>query len=122
MILVDTSVWIDHLRKGDKQLIHLLNIGGVYIHPFIIGELACGNLKNRQQILLLLENLPKVTQANNQEALYFIENNQLMGKGIGYIDAHLLASVALSHPIKLWTRDKRLNKLSKQRGLSFTEE
>ena len=119
MILVDTSVWIDHLRKGDKQLTGLLNRGHVLIHPFIIGELACGNLKNRQQILGLLKNLPKVTEATNREVLHFIESNQLMGKGIGYIDAHLLAATALSHPAKIWTRDKSLNGLAENLGLNY---
>ena len=120
MILVDTSVWVDHFRKKEKPLIDLLNTGAVLIHPFVIGELACGNLKNRQQILMLLENLPKATEATNQEVLHFIEANQLMGKGVGYIDIHLLAATALSHPAKIWTRDKRLRALSTNLGLQHT--
>ena len=117
MILVDTSVWIEHLRKNDTELVQLLNKGLVLIHPFVIGELACGNLHNRLQILMLLENLPKAKEASNQEALYFIEHNRLMGCGIGYIDAHLLASTALTNETKIWTYDKRLKTLSKGLGL-----
>lgn len=119
MILVDTSVWIDHLRKTDSKLVQLLSKGQVLMHPFIIGELACGNLHKRQQILMLLENLPKAKQASNQEVLYFIENNQLMGYGIGYIDAHLLASTALTHGAKICTYDKRLKSLSNNLGLQY---
>jgi len=108
MILVDTSVWIDHLRKNDMQLVQLLLSGMVVIHPFIIGEIACGNLKNRDKILSLLNNLELVKEATNKEVNYLIENQQLMGKGIGYIDAHLLASCLISQSTTIWTRDKRL--------------
>jgi predicted nucleic acid-binding protein len=117
MILVDTSVWIDHLRKTETQLVQLLENTLVLMHPFIIGELACGNLQNRSQVLMLLENLPKAKEASNQEVLYFIEHNKLMGCGVGYIDAHLLASVALTDGTEIWTRDKKLKNLSKQLGL-----
>ena len=117
MILVDTSVWIDHFREADTQLSQLLLDGLVLIHPAIIGELACGNLQKRQQILLLLDNLPKAKQASDNEVLYFIEQNQLMGKGIGYIDAQLLASTALTHATQLLTRDKRLAKSARDLGL-----
>lgn len=117
MILIDTSVWIDHLRAKESALIDFLLSGEVLMHPFIIGELACANLKNRSNILQLVESLPEASLATNQEVLYFIESNQLMGRGIGYIDAHLLASTALSHYAKLWTRDKRLKVLSNSLGL-----
>ncbi|HIO97742.1 MAG TPA: type II toxin-antitoxin system VapC family toxin [Leucothrix sp.] len=117
MILVDTSVWIDHFREADNQLTQLLIDGLVLMHPAIIGELACGNLQKRQQILLLLDNMPKAKQASDDEVLYFIEQNQLMGKGIGYIDAQLLASTALTHATQLLTRDKRLGKSAKNLGL-----
>ncbi len=121
MILVDTSVWIDHLRKTDTILVQLLNKSQVLIHPFIIGELACGNLHERKQILRLLENLPKAKEASNEEVLYFIESNQLMGCGIGYIDAHLLASTALTHGAKIYTYDKRLKRLSNNLGLQYEQ-
>lgn len=109
MILVDTSVWIDHLRVGVKELESQLKNCSVLLHPFVIGELACGNLCNRNEVLSLMGDLPRVKVATDPEVLYFIEEQELMGKGIGYIDAHLLASVALSAPAMLWTRDKRLN-------------
>ena len=109
MILVDTSVWIDHLRKGNVRLEKLLNENKVLCHPFIIGELACGNLKNRAQILSLLEFLPKAVQAEHEEVMQLIESRCLMGKGLGYIDVHLLAS-ALMTPVTLWTLDEKLQK------------
>ncbi len=120
MIIVDTSVWIEHLRKTDTQLVQLLDKSLVLMHPFIIGELACGNLHNRLQILTLLKNIPLAKEASHQEVLYFIEHNQLMGCGIGYIDAHLLTSTALTNDTKIWTYDKRLANLSNEIGLSIT--
>ena len=110
MILVDTSVWVSHLRDGNAKLAELLKVGGVVCHPFIIGELACGNLKNRVEILLLLQSLPMAIQAEHEEVMQFMENNSLMGKGLGYIDIHLMASAALSH-IPLWTLDKKLKEI-----------
>ncbi len=109
MILVDTSVWVDHFRSGDSELSDLLNAGQALIHPFVIGELACGNLKNRAAVLSLLHNLPFATIAEDPEALCFIERHQLCGVGIGFIDVHLLASTRLSGGALLWTRDKRLH-------------
>ena len=108
MILVDTSVWIDHLRKGDAELARTLEAGDVLSHPFVIGELACGNLANRRSILALLGTLPAAQIATDDEVMGFIERRRLMGRGIGYIDVHLLASVALTRGSRLWTRDKRL--------------
>lgn len=119
MILVDTSIWIDHLRFGDDELVKLLNSTQVFTHPFVIGELACGNLHNRAEILTLLANLPRVKVANDAEVLFFIEQHKLMGRGIGYIDAHLLAAVSLSRPTQLWTRDERLNALATKLELGF---
>ena len=118
MILVDTSIWIDHLRKTDHQLSFLLNNGNVITHTAVIGELACGNLKNRQIFLSLLSQLPKAKHATDDEVLFFIETNKLMGKGIGYIDAHLLASTALTQSASLFTKDKRLKKSAQSLGLS----
>ena len=111
MILVDTSIWIDHLNKSDDDLIVLLNSGRVCIHPFIIGELSCGNIKNRSEILTLLKALPHVDTALENEVFILIENKKLFGIGLGYIDVHLLAS-ALIHNVKLWTRDKNLKKVA----------
>ncbi len=109
MILVDTSVWIDHLRSGDEDLTALLNRSQVLVHPFVLGELACGNLANRDEVLGLLKDLPRSPVATDNEVLIYIEQQTLMGRGIGYIDAHLLAAVALEGTARLWTRDKRLH-------------
>jgi predicted nucleic acid-binding protein len=115
-VLVDTSVWVDFLRSGDPNLASLLKKmpgrNRVVIHPMIIGELACGNLKNRQSLLKLWNSLNTLIQASHEEVLYFIEHHHLMGKGIGYVDAHLLASVALAMDVRLWTRDLRLSRLA----------
>lgn len=119
MILVDSSVWVDHLRVGKPQLVELLNTGRVWVHPFVIGELACSNLKQRDTILSLLQNLPSAPSATDAEVLFFIEHHRLMGKGIGYVDAHLLAAVFLMGSGKLWTRDKRLNELAVAMRLAY---
>jgi len=108
LILVDTSVWVDHLRKGDSQLADLLERGAVVMHPFVVGEIACGSLTDRSSILELLQDLPTAVVAESQEVLGFIERHGLHGKGIGYVDVHLLASVALTEGARLWTRDKKL--------------
>lgn len=117
MILVDTSVWVDHFRSGTTGLDSLLNEGQVACHPFIIGELACGHLKNRTEILTLLQALPMAIRATDEEVLPFIDNSLLMGKGLGYIDIHLLMSALLTG-IPLWTNDRRLRDAA--RGLSLT--
>ena len=119
MILVDTSVWIDHFRSSDHRLADLLTRGLVQGHPHVLGELACGNLKNRQNILHLLAKLPQAPMALESEVLGFIDNNRLSGRGIGYIDAHLLASAALAGAKGLWTRDRRLGAVAKSLGLSW---
>ena len=92
MVLVDTSVWVSHLREGNTELASLLNDGRVLCHPFIVGELACGNLKDGDVILSFLQLLPMSIEADHEEVLSFIENNRLMGKGMGYVDANLIAS------------------------------
>jgi predicted nucleic acid-binding protein len=107
MVLVDTSIWIDHLRSGNTKLTELLNDGEAAIHPFIIGELACGNRKNRKEIISLLHALPHIDKADDDEVLFFIEKHKLMGLGVGLIDLHLLASCKLGN-VKLLTKDKRL--------------
>ena len=118
MILADTSVWVDHLRNGNNRLAFLLNEGNVFCHPFIIGELACGNFKNRAQILTLLHDLPQSSFVNHEEVFMFIDNKKLMGKGIGYIDVCILAS-ALMTDLHLWTYDKKLNNIASSLGLSY---
>jgi len=113
MILVDTSVWVDHLRKGEEELETLLNEGLVLSHPFVIGELACGNLKNRDEILSLLEALPKTGVASHEEVLHLVAERKLYGKGLGWIDMHLLAAALLSQS-PLWTRDKTLASVARE--------
>lgn len=118
MILVDTSVWIDHLRSADEELTQLLERGQVMAHPFVIGELALGNLQHRNEVLSALQNLPQVPVATENEVLGFIEQNGLFGAGIGYIDAHLLAATRLAPGAALWTRDKRLLSVSGRLGVA----
>ena len=120
MILVDTSVWIDHLRHGEASLAQALLQMTVGIHPFVVGEMACGNLKNRQEVLQLLQGLPAMQQALDPEVMQLIENKGLMGRGIGYVDAHLCASALLSGA-QLWTRDKRLLAVAQELGLAWLE-
>lgn len=108
MILADTSIWIDHLRRGDARMAALLDQGSVLMHPFVIGEIACGSLSSRTALLGLLAGLPRIAVADDDEALAFIEHRGLHGRGIGYVDVHLLAAVALAGSARLWTRDRRL--------------
>jgi len=108
VILVDTSVWVDHLRAGEPALVHLLNHGLVLAHPWVTGELALGHLSQRQDILGLLTNLPSAEIATDAEVLGLIETEQLYGLGIGYVDAQLLAATRLTADARLWTADKRL--------------
>jgi len=118
LILVDTSVWIDHFHKKDHPLIKLLEDGVVYIHNFIIGELACGNLKNRDEILILLQSLPKVRLAEHDEVIYFINHHKIFGGGLGYIDAHLLTSCFLDNKL-FYTKDKHLKKIGKEFNILY---
>jgi len=108
MILVDTSVWIDFFRRGGGELAALLDANTVLVHPFIIGELACGNIKNRKDVLEDLKRLPLAVVASDEEVLSFIDKHELMGRGVGYLDLHLLASVHLSDHARIWTRDRKL--------------
>jgi predicted nucleic acid-binding protein len=117
MILVDTSVWIDHLRTGAPDLTNALEEGEVLVHRFVIGELACGNLRNRAEILSLLEDLPSCVEAAHEEVIAFIEARKLMARGIGYVDAHLLAAATLTEDTRLWTRDSRLARVAKELGV-----
>lgn len=118
MVLVDTSVWVSHLSKGNAELEGLLNNGHVVCHPFIVGELACGNIKNRAVILSLIQALPIAIEAGHEEVMRFIEDYTLMGRGLGYIDIHLLASALLTQA-PIWTLDKKLNEVSSDLGLGF---
>ncbi len=118
MVLVDTSVWVEHLRTGNVGLENLLNEGQVVCHLFIVGELACGNLSNRSEILSLLQALPLVNHAEYEEVMHFIENYSLMGKGLGYIDMHLIVSALLTK-VSIWTLDKKLKEVSSKLGLEY---
>jgi predicted nucleic acid-binding protein len=119
LILVDTSVWINHLHKPIPALVEALERGAVLMHPFIVGELACGQLAKRREVLGLLSTLPQSTMATDEEMLPFIEHHRLMGKGLGYIDAHLLASVMLTEATQLWTADKGLAAMADQLRIGF---
>ena len=113
MILVDTSVWVDHLRKSEAELQSLLNEGLVLSHPFVIGELACGKLENRDEILSLLDALPRATLASHAEVLHLVSERKLYGKGLGWVDVHLLAGALLSQS-SLWTRDRTLGSVARE--------
>lgn len=121
MILVDTSVWVDHLRRRNANLAVLLERGEVLVHPFVIGEIACGSLTQRRLTLDLLQHLPAAAVAEPDEAPGFIELRGLHGKGIGYVDIHLLASTALTSGSRLWSRDKRLAAAAGELGLAYDE-
>ncbi|HLI30017.1 MAG TPA: PIN domain-containing protein [Terriglobia bacterium] len=118
MILVDSSVWVAHFRKGSPALSELLDDGLALAHPFIVGELACGNLRNRSRILGDLEALPSATSATNGEVMRLIEARKLWGLGIGWIDGHLLASALLS-ACRLWTLDRRLLRAAATAGVEL---
>ena len=121
MVLVDTSVWIDHFRKASRPLSSLLEQEEVALHPFILGELACGNLRNRDEIIALLHALPVVTKADDDEILFFIEHHALMGRGVGLIDMHILASCHMGS-CQLWTKDKRLNDMAAGMGVRYSQQ
>jgi predicted nucleic acid-binding protein len=119
VVLVDTSVWVDHLRLGDATLVGLLNAGSVLTHPFIVGELALGHLNPRDVVLRTLGNLPKAVVAGEHEVLAFIGAYKLFGFGIGYVDAHLLAATRVTLGTTLWTRDQRLRAIATRLGLAM---
>jgi predicted nucleic acid-binding protein len=118
MVLVDTSVWVEHFRRGWPELAGLLDAGSVVCHPFVLGELACGNLKNRREILELLQTLCTCPVATHEEVLQLIETNHLMGLGLGYIDVHLLASARLSG-VPLWTLDRSLKTAASRLDVAY---
>ena len=119
MVLADTSVWIDHFHSEDPRLVTLLDNRELLMHPLVIGELACGNLPNRDATLTRLKRLPVSVVVPDDEVLSLIERHRLMGRGIGYIDAHLLASVARTDSVLLWTRDRRLMSAATDLGLAW---
>jgi predicted nucleic acid-binding protein len=121
MMLVDTSVWIDHFRHGDAALTAALEAGRVWMHSYVLGELACGNLRSRVEVLGLLQALPPMPVSTDKEVLFFIDQHELMGRGIGYIDVHLLASARLGGA-QLWTRDQRLHTVAAEMGLAHPEK
>jgi len=120
VILVDTSVWVDHFRAGDQGLAGLLEAGKVLAHPFVIGGLALGNLPQRDQALRELQDLPQAKVATDREVLYFVDRHRLFGLGVGYVDAHLLAAVSLTAGAGLWTRDRRLGRAADRLGLAIS--
>ena len=122
MILADTSIWIDHLRGADDALRGLLEGGQVLVHPFIIGEIALGNLRQRSLILGTLAGLPQAVAADEDEVLGFIERHTLHGRGIGYVDVHLLASTRLTPDAQLYTRDRRLLIIARELGLAAASQ
>jgi len=118
VVIVDTSIWVTHLRRGSRHLEELLLDAKVVCHPLVVGELACGNLKNRDEFLSLLQSLPMAPTVVLDELLYFIERHRLMGRGIGFVDANLLASARLSG-ILLWTSDRRLRSAATELEVAY---
>ena len=121
MILPDTSVWVDHLRQREQRLTQALQDGEILMHIMIIGELACGNLANRQRQLSDWRMLPRLREASTEDVLEFIEANRLMGRGISLVDAHLLYSVVNYDGAQLWTRDGRLKNLAEELCVGYSE-
>lgn len=119
MILVDTSVWVDHLRRTNGHLVSLLETYQVLVHPFVIGELACGNLRNRRLILELLSALPHALKTTDDETVFFIEERSLHGRSLGLIDVHLLASTVVLGNARLWTLDSKLQQSAEKLGISY---
>ena len=119
MILVDTSVWVDHLRSGNAALARLLDSSAVLAHPWVTGELALGNLSRREEVIGLIQSLPQATLATDDEVMRLIEQESLYGAGIGYVDAQLIAASRLSRDTALWTRDKHLAAVTARLGLGF---
>ncbi len=117
MILADTSVWIDYFREDLPELGERLRRGDVVMHPFVVGELACGNLSNRQETLELLQQLRSVAVAEHHEVMTFIRAQELYGRGVGYVDVHLLAAATIER-CQLWTLDKRLNAVATNMGIT----
>ncbi len=118
MILIDTSVWVDHFRSENRILTTLLMQGAIVMHEFVVGELAVGNFRNRKSMLNLLDSIPKLSKLTHDEFIYFLEKNSIYGKGVGFVDIHLLGSTKLAG-VKIWTLDKRLLELAKNQNLDY---
>jgi len=118
VILADTSIWVDHLRDGDATMTAHLNAGLIVVHPFVVGELAMGNLPGRAGLLATLRKMPTVLKARDDEVLDLIEREKLFGRGLGFVDTHLLASTLLTDDAKLWTRDRRLHAAAERLGVA----
>jgi predicted nucleic acid-binding protein len=119
LILVDTSIWIDHLRADNAALKRLLDVGRVLMHPFVIGELALGRMRQREMILTALSDLPRAELATDTEVLGFVDREALSGRGIGYVDVHLLASARLTAGATIWTKHTRLRDVAAELGLAM---
>lgn len=119
MILADTSVWVDHLRRADPLLATLLRQERIAMHPMVIGELCCGSLKNRARLADLWQEMPRLAEVSHSQAMRFIEQHQLMSRGVGFIDVHLLAAVAAVRGAQLWSTDNRLAGIAEELGLAF---
>ncbi len=116
MILVDTSVWVDHFRRGNPELVVLLEEASVYCHPWVVGELACGNMSRRDEVLGLLRSMPSVRTASDDEVLYLLSAQKLWGRGLGWIDLHLIASLLLSG-LRFWTLNEPLARAAEDLGI-----
>ena len=121
MILVDSSVWIDHFRKPSTRLAALLDAEEICTHQFVVGEVACGNLKNRREIIALLHALPRVQKGDDDDILFFIERHGLNGRGVGLIDVHLLASCLIDR-CYIWTADKRLQAVAEEMEIESSQQ
>jgi predicted nucleic acid-binding protein len=119
LVLVDSSIWIDHLHEADPSMTHLLGRSEVAVHPMVIGELALGSIRNRREMLGLLSNLPPAEVAMPGEVMVMVEARRLFGRGLSLVDAHLLASTAISAGMTLWTRDKKLHSAAHELGIAF---
>ena len=121
MILVDTTVWVDHLRNPELELREQLNANNVLTHPIVIGELACGGIPDRARFLRMMDSIPQVREGTHREVRDFIETQRLISRGIGFMDAHLLYSVTAQPDALLWTRDMSLNRIARQLSVSYDE-
>jgi predicted nucleic acid-binding protein len=122
VVLVDTSVWINHLHRSNHSLVDALDRSLVAQHPMVIGELALGSLSKREAFLQLLADLPPMPVATHEEVLHFVNQNHLYGQGLSLVDAHLLASVTLSSSARIWTEDKRLSTAADQLGIAYRQD
>ena len=121
MVLVDTSVWVSHFRHGNSRLQKLLKQSRIVSHPFIIGELACGNISNGTEIISLIQSLPMLDAVEHEELLLFIVHNKMMGRGLGFVDVHLMAAAMLAG-IPIWTQDKKLKQACSRLGIDFSTQ